>query len=173
MKYTLEGESSERLDFRLIEESDFDSWLPFFEVPEAVEYFGEIYRQGPQVSCRVWMDKVAERYSNDTGGMIALIDRESGKFVGQCGLMIQDIDDVKELEVGYSLLPEFWGNGYAREAAVRFKELAFQRGYSDSVISIIHPKNAPSEKVAKANGMSIEKQSIFHGFEVNIWRTWK
>lgn len=38
--------------------------------------------------------------------MNALIHKETGIFIGQCGLLKQMVDGIDELEIGYSLLPE-------------------------------------------------------------------
>ncbi len=79
--------------------------------------------------------------------MNALIKKENYAFVGQCGL-IHTVDGVEELEIGYSLMPEFRGKGYALEAAKKCKDFAFENNLSDSLISIIHIDNKESEKVA-------------------------
>ncbi len=91
-------------------------------------------------------------------------------MIGHCGLLIQTVDQVQELEVGYSLLPEFWNNGYATEAAKKCLEYAFANELSESVISIISITNLPSEKVALKNGMTISQQTTYHGNKVNIFR---
>jgi RimJ/RimL family protein N-acetyltransferase len=80
------------------------------------------------------------------------------------------VDDIQELEIGYSILPKFWNQGYATEAARKCKEHAFQNDFSDSLISIIHIKNIQSEKVARKNGMELDKKTIFKEMPVNIFR---
>ena len=91
-------------------------------------------------------------------------------MVGHCGLLIQEIDGIQELEIGYALLPEFWGTGFAIEAARHCKQSAFKNGWSKSLISIITPENIPSQNVAKKNGLSFEKYSTYMDYEVMIFR---
>jgi len=54
-----------------------------------------------------------------------LIDKQSGDFIGQCGLLIQTVDEIEELEVGYSILPRFWNKGYATGLREKCIEYAF------------------------------------------------
>ena len=169
MKYLLDGEETNRLRFRLIERSDFNSWLPFFEHPESFRYWNA-QLQPPKVECKKWYDKQFGRYDADLGGMNAMIEKLSGKLIGHCGLLVQRIDNIVELEIGYSLLPEFWNIGFATEAAMKCRDVAFARNYSPSLISIISLTNKPSSRVAEKNGMTIDKQSVYYDNPVNIFR---
>ena len=63
------------------------------------------------------------------------------------------IEGKKEIEIGYHILPEYWGNGYATEAAHFFKQFAFKNELTDTLISIIHVDNVMSQNVAVKNGM--------------------
>ena len=63
-----------------------------------------------------------------------------------------------EIELNYFLLPDFWGKGYATEAARACMSLAFDVLGAEKVISLIRPENVPSRRVAERNGMKIERQ---------------
>jgi [ribosomal protein S5]-alanine N-acetyltransferase len=173
MKYLLEGESSVRLIFRKIDERDFENWMPFFNHPQAAQYLPISADKEPYAQCKAWFERIYQRYDNDLGGMNALIDKKTNKLIGQCGILLQEIDGIVEFEIGYSILPECWGMGYATEAAIRSKELAFQRDYTKSLISIIHIDNVRSQKVALNNGMTLDKSTIFKEMPVNIFRVHK
>ncbi|MFB6317703.1 GNAT family N-acetyltransferase [Saccharicrinis sp. FJH54] len=170
MKYLLEGQQTDRIKFRLLQRSDFNVWLTFFEHPDAAAYLGMSNIGSPREQCEAWFQKVEGRYKNNTGGLNVLVEKSSDRFVGQCGLLVQEVDGKEELEIGYSLLPEFWGKGYATEAARLCRDYAFEHNFRDSLISIIHVDNIRSEKVALRNGMSISKQTTYHGLPVNIYR---
>lgn len=101
---------------------------------------------------------------------MAIIDQASGDLVGWCGLLVQEVDGEKELEVGYSILPTYWGSGYATEAAKACLDAAFAGQLADSVISIIQVNNIPSRRVAEKNGMRIDGQTTYHGNPVYIYR---
>lgn len=169
MNYLLEGEESERLIFRKLLESDFDAWLPFHEDPTSMQYWSGPEEE-PRVACRNWFNKVFYRYNNNLGGHNALIEKETGKLVGMCGLLIQTVDDIEELEIGYSLVPEFRKRGFASEAAIKCREYAAKHQLRDSIISIIHKDNIPSKKVALKNGMLLDKTTTFKSIPVEIFR---
>ena len=89
--------------------------------------------------------------------MNVLVDKKTGKMVGQCGLLIQKIEGETRLEIGYSILPQYWGKGYATEAAKKHRDFAFENNYWPNLISAVHVDNIASEKVALKNGMILEK----------------
>jgi RimJ/RimL family protein N-acetyltransferase len=84
--------------------------------------------------------------------------------------MVQEVDGVNEIEVGYHIFKKYWGLGYAPEAAKLFIDYAFQNELTDSVISIIDIRNIKSQRVAEKNGLKREKQTIWSGLEVHIYR---
>ncbi|MBX2945799.1 MAG: GNAT family N-acetyltransferase [Cyclobacteriaceae bacterium] len=172
MKYLLENKQSERLFFRKIQSSDADQWFPFFTDPNNHLYWPE-ERGTPEEECSKWFEKQAYRYENDLGGMNALIEKSSGLLVGYAGLLVQEVDGKQELEIAYSLLPTYWGRGYATEAAMKCKEYAFENDFAESLISIISLPNVPSQKVALKNGMTIEKQSLYKNIPVYIFRIFR
>ncbi|UJH66701.1 GNAT family N-acetyltransferase [Allomuricauda sp. SCSIO 65647] len=171
-RYLLENQETERLLFRKITSDDFEVWLPFYENPLATKYW-EGLPEDPITACRQQFDRIFERYDNDLGGMNALILKETQELVGICGLLVQKVDGNNELEIGYSVLPNHWKNGYAFEAAKKCKQYAFEKNFTDSLISIIHIDNIPSQKVAQKNGMSIDNTTVYKDNPVHIFRVRK
>lgn len=173
MVYLLTGEETARLKFRLLEHSDFDYWIKFFRHPDCARFLGLENAGTPREQCEEWFRRVWERYDKDLGGMNVLIDKTTNEFIGQCGLLVQEVDDRRELEIGYSIIPDYWGRGYATEAAIKCRDYAFNNDFAESIISIIHPENIRSVKVALKNGMINEKQTIFRDMPVVIYRIYK
>ncbi|GAB1309658.1 hypothetical protein KH5_23410 [Urechidicola sp. KH5] len=158
--------------FKNVSIKHFDDWLVFHQSPITSLYW-EAELQSPEIECEKWYKKQFHRYENNLGGMNALIEKASGKLVGHCGLLVQTVDSQTELEIGYSLLPEFWNRGFATEAAKKCRDFAFTNNFSESLISIISVTNKPSEKVALKNGMRNFKATIYNNNEVNIFRVTK
>lgn len=159
MKYLLPNQETERLTFRLLKESDFEEWLPLFARPEVGTYLSMNKNFNQQQRCEKWFEKAFTRYKEQTGGMNVLSHKETGKMIGQAGLLVQDVGDTKQLEVGYSILPQYWQQGYASEAAQFIKTIGFEKGYDkdfgNALISVIHKDNIGSQKVAIRNAMTV------------------
>jgi len=169
MDYLLEGEESDRLQFRKLTATDIELWLPFHEDPTILGFWADDVLP-PKTACAQWFEKAYYRYENGLGGMNALIDKTNLTFVGQCGLLTQEVDGVQELEIGYSLLPLYRNKGYATEAAKKCKSVAFERNLAQSLISIIHIKNKASQNVAIRNGMFLDKTTSYKDNPVHIFR---
>ena len=168
-RYLLQGTETARLRLRKVRETDFGDWLPFFEDPASTAYWEGIPRD-PQVACREQFDRIFHRYQQNLGGMNALIHKETGGLLGLAGLLVQQVDGLLELEIGYSLLPGARGQGYASEAALHCRNEAFRRRWAESLISIIHVRNKPSMRVARRVGMQPEKDTCYKENPVRIFR---
>ena len=89
--------------------------------------------------------------------VVELLDGDH--FVGICGLAPQTIDDINEVELGYRLMPEFWGRGMATEAACACRDYAFKNLGMPRIIAIIEPANAGSIRVTEKVGLRFEKET--------------
>ena len=168
-KYLLLQQESERLFYRKVSMNDIDLWMEFFNSSKATKYL-LLPKLSPEEICTYWFNKIFDRYKNNRGGFMALIEKRTGNMVGHCGLLVQEVDKHEELEIAYSLLPKYWGKGFATEAAIKCKEYAFAKCLSDSLISIIHISNEKSKRVAIRNGMEFDKQTLYRELPVDIYR---
>ncbi len=165
------GVQTERLLFREVSADDYDLWLPFYRDPDSTRYWNGLPAE-PDAACRQQFDRIFERYEKGLGGMNALLHKKFGYLVGLCGLLVQEVDGVRELEVGYSMLPAFRKMGYATEAARASRAYAFSKELAPSLISIIPTGNLPSQKVAINNGMYRDKTTTYKGNSVYIYRVY-
>jgi ribosomal-protein-alanine N-acetyltransferase len=122
------------------------------------------------VRCQQWFASQRYRAANQLGGLNTLREKSSGALVGYCGLLVQTVNGLPELETGYSLLPAYWGQGYATEAALSCKAFANLHHLARPVISIISLTNGASQRVAFNLGMHVEKVTWYAANEVNIFR---
>jgi RimJ/RimL family protein N-acetyltransferase len=91
-------------------------------------------------------------------GLWATIHKETGKFIGRCGLLPWTIEGKYDVEVAYTLAEEYWGQGLGTEAAQAILEYAFEKLNLTRLICLIDPENIPSQRVAEKIGMAFEKE---------------
>ncbi|MDX1373168.1 MAG: GNAT family N-acetyltransferase, partial [Nitrososphaeraceae archaeon] len=80
------------------------------------------------------------------------------------------IEDKLYYEVAYSLLPKFWGKGYATEIAKHIRSFGQEVLGIKELISIIHQRNTDSAKVAIKNDMVIWKHANYKDLPVHVYR---
>lgn len=162
---------SERLTTRLLTLDDVPAWAEFFEDSEATAFFQTFLpKTSATEQARFWIEKQLARYAERRFGLHALIDKKTGAFVGQCGLLAQDVNGQPETEVGYSILPRYWGQGYAAEAAKLFFDHAFTVLQEPYVVSIIDKANLKSQRVAEKNGLYRWREAEWGGMDVWLYR---
>lgn len=164
---------TERLNIRPLTLDDVETWRPFTEDAQAMEFMMTFYRDETIDTPLHWITFQLNRYAEGRYGLMALLDKHTGEFIGLCGLLAQVIDDMPELEVGYHIFPKHWGKGYAPEAAKFFMDFAFDNNLSDNIISVIDVGNVKSQRVAEKNGLFREKQTVQKGDDVYVYRKFK
>ena len=157
---------TERLLLREITHDDFADLHAFWSDAEAMRYFP---RTLDEEAMRAWIERNLKRYEQYGYGLWAVILKETHVFTGDCGLMWQDVDGVEELEVGYHFNKAFWGRGLATEAARGCMEYARTQLGRERIISLIRPENLPSRRVAERNGLQIEQEVFWRGYQHYVY----
>jgi RimJ/RimL family protein N-acetyltransferase len=119
--------------------------------PETMRYY-----PAPFTEQRVeeWIAWNIDNYRKHNHGLWAVILKEGNRFLGDCGITLQEIEEQRVPEIGYHIKKEFWGNGYATEAAKACIEYGFTRlGYT-TLFTYTKHDNRPSIRVAEKNGMT-------------------
>ena len=121
-------------------------------------------------------------------GPLAVLRKFDGALIGRCGLsdmalevntasgklprvwyqrsqVPPDTNVIFEQELGYTFDRNYWGQGYASEAAARVFEYASSTMPFQHIVSVIHPNNTPSIKIAKRCGAWQENNVIQMGLE--------
>ncbi len=150
---------TERLMLRKMTQADFSDLCKILQ-DEEVMYAYEGAFNDKEV--QDWLDNQLRRYREDGFGLWAVILKQTGEMIGQCGLTMQDYNGEKVLEVGYLFQKKFWHQGYASEAAIACKQYAFDELGANEVFSIIRDTNTASQQVAVRNGMICTDTFIKH-----------
>jgi [ribosomal protein S5]-alanine N-acetyltransferase len=98
----------------------------------------------------------------------AVVLRENHDVLGYCGFLHHS-EVPEEVEIGYRLDPAYWNRGLITEAARTVRDHAFGALKLPRVISLIHPENIPSRRVAEKIGMTPEKEITFRGFPTTVF----
>jgi ribosomal-protein-alanine N-acetyltransferase len=116
-----------------------------------------------------FLDKVIGWDRDRLPSQFAMIIRSSRALVGYCGFFHHEVDGKMEIEIGYRLHSNFWNRGLTTEAARAVRDHGFRDLKLDYVISLIHPENLPSRRVAEKNGMTLERETTFRGFPTFVF----
>ena len=96
--------------------------------------------------------------------------RDTGRFVGRGGIQHIEIGGNREIEVGYSVLAEFWDQGLATEMAKAMVAIAFDRIGLDNVVCFTLTTNPASERVMQKVGFTFERPVIHAGEPYVLYR---
>lgn len=159
-----------RLWLRELTDADHAALYEMYQDPRLNRFIG-----GPPPPREEYWQKVRETwpayYARHGFGLWATVRKEDGRLIGRCGLLMQEIDGgERHVEVGYALGVEFWGRGYATEAARASRDHAFRTLDVPHVISLILPDNAASIRVAEKNGMTFWKTAEFKSYLPRVYR---
>ena len=103
-----------------------------------------------------WLARQIARYQEDGFGLWAVIRKEDGAFLGQCGITMQDVHGERVPEIGYLLAHRYWHMGYATEAARACKQYAFETLGLLRITGLVDAPNTASRKVLEKNGFVLE-----------------
>lgn len=148
---------TERLIMREMTLADREGLLAIFSDAEMMRFYPKPFDRQRTAA---WIEWNLRNYAEYGFGLWALILKQNGELIGDCGLIIQDVDGRQETEIGYHVRRDLWGQGFATEAAQTCRNYGFQLG-RNRLISLIHPDNVASRRVAEKNGMSLVKQTLW------------
>nr|WP_290369231.1 GNAT family N-acetyltransferase [Bacillus sp. CECT 9360] len=97
--------------------------------------------------------------------LMVLVRKEENMPIGHVGLVPQLIDGEEEIEIGYWIVRDYWGKGYATEAAKAIRDHGINQLGKKRLITLIQPGNLASREV----GMNCEKEIILTEQEVYVY----
>ena len=115
---------TEQFLFRPLTPSDLDELKTLNADPEVTRFLG-----GPR--SREEMEQVLREYIREYEmyghSFFATIQKSDQRFIGQCGLLNQEVEGLPEIELGYVLAPRYWQRGLALEGIRALKDYGFQQ----------------------------------------------
>jgi RimJ/RimL family protein N-acetyltransferase len=160
---------TERLRFRPFTGADYEQLRLLDTDPNVVRYLGS-GRVRDEAESRLTLARILGHYAEQGFSLYATELKDTGEFVGRTGLIPWTLDGDSFWEVGYTFRPQFWGQGFATEAAQFWKSFGFRRFPIDFLVSLIHPQNGRSIHVAEKVGMRFWRNTQVDGNPVRAFR---
>jgi RimJ/RimL family protein N-acetyltransferase len=155
---------SARLHLRELRAPDFEMFAVHHADPESTAYTGGVLER--RLAWRSFCS-CAGGWMIHGAGWWALEDLGSGRIVGAVGAFYRAT--APDLEAGWLLFREFWGQGYAVEAVGRVIEHAFDVRGVPRVTATIDHGNARSQRVATRLGFEPVEDTELFGKPVGRW----
>lgn len=155
-----------RLRLREFVPQDADALIAVLGDPIAMQYYPAPF---DHKGVEEWIERNRNRYRGEGFGLWAMLLRKTNEVIGDCGCFLRDVDGRDDIEIGYHVRRDLWGNGYATEAAQACMQYAFTKLGVGRVISLIRPENMPSIRVAEKNGLKCEKIIFWRGYDHCIY----
>jgi RimJ/RimL family protein N-acetyltransferase len=171
---------TDRLVMRAPVPEDADTLAPMYADPEVMRYVGD-GRTLTRVETERSVRRMIERWKADGFGLFTTVRKEDGTVIGRVGLLVWNTDtwepttraegaDVPtEVEVGYTLGRDFWGHGYATEAAGAVRDYALGELGAERLIALIVHGNTASENVARKLGLEYERDIMLGRREAHLF----
>jgi RimJ/RimL family protein N-acetyltransferase len=159
--------STSRLLLRGFVAEDFEAYAAMMAVPAVTRYLGD---GQPLARTAAWfqMAMFAGHWVLHGFGVWAVEERETGRFIGRIGC--HQPEGFPVFELAYTLAPEAWGRGYAREGAAAALRHAREELGRTAIASIIRPANAASIRVAQSLGAEAAETVEFFGAPAVLYR---
>jgi RimJ/RimL family protein N-acetyltransferase len=173
---------TQRLVLRRPEDDDLDAVLGIHGDPEVMRYIGAGEPWSPQ-RAELGLSRWKAYWHADEFGMFVVTRRGDDQVLGDVGLlawnpqtwtpgMLAAIGSAAEIEIGWTLARDAWGHGYATEAALAVRDWARAEHGFDRLISLIHPENAASMRVAEKLGAKHERDVEIGGRTARIYASY-
>jgi len=171
---------TDRLVLRAPVPEDAETLAPMYADPEVMRYVGDgrtLTRAETERSVR----RMIERWDADGFGLFTTVRKEDGAVIGRVGLLVWNSDTWEpttraegaevptEVEVGYTLGRDFWGRGYATEAAGAVRDYALGGLGAERLIALIIHGNTASENVARKLGLAYERDIMLGRREAQLF----
>jgi len=141
---------TERLILREMDQNDFHALYAVLADSDIMEHYPYTF---DETRVRNWIVRNMERYQKDGFGLWAVVRKETGEMIGDCGITMQNIHGRWLPEIGYHIRADHQRKGYASEAAAASIRYAFENYGFPAVYSYMKYTNIPSQKTAMKNSM--------------------
>ena len=156
-----------RLILRPFRDEDVDVMAQLFANRDFMRFSLGVFTERKQTVA--FIEKVRGWDHAGIPSQFAVVPRAQEEVIGYCGFFHHPEHGIEDVEIGYRLNPDYWNRGLITEAARAVRDHGFRDRELSRVISLVHPENVPSRRVAEKNGMKVEKEITFRGFPTLVY----
>ena len=156
-----------KVALRKIDENDFKAFSELLSNVQVMEFSEGALSH---IGIKVWFDAVIQQYAVGDGfGTFAIVLIENEQVIGYCSLLVSSYTQLPE--IGYRILPAFWGKGLATEAAHLIVKYAFEQLRLSALFAQVDPHNLGSLGVVRKLGMQFSHEIQPDGYDYadQIW----
>lgn len=155
-----------RLTLRRLDFDDAPFLVGLLNQPSFLSNIGDRGVRNVEDAHRYLREGPMAMYEKFGFGLWHVARRSDGASIGMCGLLRRDI--LPDVDIGYAFLPEYWGQGYAFEAADAALKHAAQKFGLERVIAVVSPGNVGSIRVLEKLGMTFERMVSMRADEPDV-----
>lgn len=156
---------TKRLILREYTYEDFDGLYDILSDAETMWHYPKPY---DEKGTKRWLDWSLDNYQKYGFGLWAAVLKETGEFIGDCGLTMQNIDGQQLPEIGYHIHKKYWRQGLGSEAARAVRDWAFENTDYESLYSYMKYTNTASYSTAATAGLKRVKEYIDDANEITF-----
>jgi len=147
---------TERLILREILSSDAEALFELDSDPLVHRYLGNKPIKSIEAAQKA-IANIRAQYLNQGIGRWAVIEKSSGDFMGWSGLKLNFEKTMNKhsnfYDIGYRLMPRFWGKGYATESAIAAMDYGFNILNIETIVGLADVENLASNAILKKIGL--------------------
>lgn len=141
-----------RLILREYTRADFDDLYEILSDEETMMHYPKPFDESKVKS---WIEWNIHNYDVFGFGLWAVVLKENGQMIGDCGITMQNINGKIKPEIGYHIHKKYQRQGYASEAAIRCRDYIFKHTPFNKIYAYMKYTNVGSYSVAIKNGMKL------------------
>jgi ribosomal-protein-alanine N-acetyltransferase len=144
---------TERLRLRPLDPADVDALASVLSDATTMHWYPHPFSRA---EVEAWIARNRAHWDDRRLGLWGLELKETGELIGDCGPVPQRVEDVDEIELGWHVRRDLWGQGLAPEAGAACRDLCLGERGITRLISLVRPENTQSGRVAEKIGMTVE-----------------
>ncbi len=138
--------------------SDVDLLHPILSDKTTMKFWPQPFSKAQTLH---WLQRnITHYYPKGFGRYGVYLKENEQQLIGDCGIMLAEVNGQEAYDIGYIFHHPYWGNGYAMEAALAWKNYAFEELKLQQIVANMPTNHLASAKVAERIGLQLQKRFV-------------